>query len=342
MKKKLKIKFVDFAQGYNIDRFYIKQRLDMLFDLELSDEPDWVVYSVFGSEHLRYGNCVKLFWTGENQAPDFNFCDYAIGFENLSFGDRYLRFPLWLNYPADVENMQNKHLNADIKSKTDFCSFVYSNSNASKLRDVFYDALSAYKKVNSGGRYRNNVGGAVEDKLAFQLKHKFVIAFENASHNGYTTEKLVQAFGACAVPIYWGDPCVTTDFNPASFLNCSDYDSFEQVVERVRQIDENDALWCQMVGAPAMNDEKRVEEYNRQLDKFLFDIFSQDKEAAKRFSRDYWQLKLQRRREQEVKAYQRSIMGFLRTFYTKYIYQLTRRSPRLWAITQTLMKKAKV
>ena len=342
MKKKLKIKFVDFANGYNIENFYIKKRLALHFDVELSDEPDWIVYSVFGSEHLKYNNCVKLFWTGENQAPDFNFCDYAIGFEYLNFGDRYLRFPLWLNYPDDVENMRNKHKDVNVTAKTDFCSFVYSNSNASQMRDKIDDALSAYKKVNSGGRYRNNVGGAVADKLAFQLRHKFVIAFENASHAGYTTEKLVQAFGACAVPIYWGDPCVTTDFNPDSFVNCRDYDSFEAVVDRVREIDESDALWEQIVSASAMNDETKVDEYYKQLDEFLVAIFSQDVESAKRFSRDYWQLKLQRRREQEAKAYNRSLIGALRVFYNKYLYSFSRRSPWLWSITQKLMKKAKV
>ena len=340
--KKIKIKFVDFQNGYNIEKFYIKQRLSIHFDVELSDEPDWIIFSVFGDEHLRYNDCVKIFWTGENQCPDFNLCDYAIGFEHLIFGDRYLRFPLWLNYPADVERVQDKHKDVSISRKKDFCSFVYSNSNASPLRDEFFEALSAYKHVSSGGRYRNNTGSAVADKLAFQLTHKFAIAFENASHPGYTTEKLTQAFAAQTVPIYWGDPRVTEDFNPKSFINCNDYSGLDEVVQRVREIDENDELWQQMVLTPAFNDGKLIEKYNEALDRFLLHVFSQEKEAAKRYSRDYWQLKVQRRRLQEAKAYRWSLMGWLRMIYTKYIYQFTRRSPKLWAFTQRLMKKAKV
>ena len=49
----------------------------------------------------------------------------------------------------------------------------------------------------------NNIGGAVSDKFAFQQKHKFSIAFENTSYCGYCTEKIVEAFVAGTIPIYW-------------------------------------------------------------------------------------------------------------------------------------------
>ena len=81
---------------------------------------------------------------------------------------------------------------------------------------VFFDKLSTYKQVSSGGRFRNNIGGAVADKKAFQADHKFAIAFENTSYDGYCTEKLMEAFAAGTIPIYWGDPNVAKDFNPES------------------------------------------------------------------------------------------------------------------------------
>ena len=64
-----------------------------------------------------------------------------------------------------------------------------------------FEALSWYQQVSSGGRYKNNIGGPVDDKLKFQRKHKFVIAFENTATPGYTTEKIIGAFAAGAVPI---------------------------------------------------------------------------------------------------------------------------------------------
>ena len=99
-----------------------------------------------------------------------------------------------------------------LSSKTEFCSFVVSNNNASPERDIIFDKLSEYKKVSSGGRYRNHVGGPVSDKLEFQRKHKFAIAFENCSQPGYSTEKILEAFAARTVPIYWGGSFNRADF----------------------------------------------------------------------------------------------------------------------------------
>lgn len=80
-----------------------------------------------------------------------------------------------------------------------------------------------YKKVDSGGKYKNNIGKPVENKRDFQMTHKFVIAFENTSTRGYTTEKIIGAYAAGAVPIYWGDPDVAMTFNTKSFINCNEY-----------------------------------------------------------------------------------------------------------------------
>ena len=60
--------------------------------------------------------------------------------------------------------------------KRKFCSFVVSNADAKPIRQHFFEKLSDYKKVDSGGRFMNNVGGPVADKIDFHRQHKFVIA----------------------------------------------------------------------------------------------------------------------------------------------------------------------
>jgi hypothetical protein len=342
MKKPLKIKFVDFHEGFQPETTFLWSRLWEQYDVQLSETPDWIVFSVFGSEHLAYNHCVKIFWTGENQAPDFNLCDYAIGFEHLQFEDRYLRLPLWTLYPTDVQAMLTKHQHPEIRQKTGFCSFVYSNSNASPARQEFYDALTRYQPIHSGGRFLNNTGGPVADKLAFQQQHKFAIAFENTSHAGYTTEKLVQAFAAQTIPIYWGDPRVTDDFNPEAFINCHDYADWNAVVERVRQINEDEELWQQIVSQPALRNMHLAEEYMAQADCFLRHIFDQKPTAARRYSRDYWTLKQLRIRQREHRAYKRSLFGLLHCVFRKNFYPLARRNARLWNATQTLMRTLKM
>lgn len=52
------------------------------------------------------------------------------------------------------------------------------------------------------------------------------------------------------MPIYWGNPDIEKDFNGAAFINCHRFDNFDQVVEKVIELDNNDALWTQYANAP--------------------------------------------------------------------------------------------
>ena len=95
----------------------------------------------------------------------------------------------------------------------------------------------------------------VADKLAFQQAYKFVIAFENSSTPGYLTEKFAEAAQADAVPIYWGDPTIAELFNPKAFVNCHDFATLEDAVERVKEIDADDDLYLQMLSESWFPDE---------------------------------------------------------------------------------------
>jgi hypothetical protein len=64
-----------------------------------------------------------------------------------------------------------------------------------------------------------------QNKDAFQ-EFGFIVAMENCVVSGYLTEKIGHAFAAGSVPIYWGDTETVNDFfNPAAFLNVSDFQS---------------------------------------------------------------------------------------------------------------------
>lgn len=205
--KEIRIYFADFAPMDGIKRricAILEQKYRVILD---SKNPQFVFYSVFGGEHIKY-DCVRIFYTGENIVPDFNFCDYAIGFCHLDFGERYLRYPLYLFYESDYERALNKHrgISSEIlRKKSRFCNFIVSNGSANPLRKEAFKAISKYKRVDSAGRLLNNIGGAVQDKFAFQSECKFSICFENSSTEGYITEKLIQAAAARTIPIYWGD-----------------------------------------------------------------------------------------------------------------------------------------
>ncbi|MBQ7595964.1 MAG: alpha-1,3-fucosyl transferase, partial [Clostridia bacterium] len=262
------------------------------------------------------------FFTGEDISPDFNFCDYAIAFDRISFGDRYLRFPHFAyrdEFPVSVEK---HHITEDdLARKTKFCNFIYSNSNASKTRENFFRLLSEYKHVDSGGRYLNNIGGPVADKLEFQKDYKFSIAFENDSSLDYTTEKIMDAFAAKTIPIYWGNKNIANDFNPKSFINCHDYDSFEQVVERVKEIDNDPELFRSILAEPIFKDEKIPYELSMDcLRDYLFHIFDQPLEEAKRRSSFSWRMQYVDSMRRMVKFYYKIFhSSFVRGLYKIYV-----------------------
>lgn len=341
MKKHIRIRFVDFWDDFVPENNIFYQLLSQHYEVELSDTPDYIFCSVFGEEHLNY-DCVKIFYTGENQCPDFNLYDYAIGFEHLTMGDRYMRLPIYyLNrYQNYFRLMQEKHAKP-LPTKDGFCSFVYSNDRASAVREQFFTQLSAYKPVSSGGRYRNNIGGPVEDKLAFELQHKFSFSFENSSYPGYCTEKLVQSFAAQTVPVYWGDPTAADTFNEEAFINCNRYASWDEVLEAIKRVDTDPALYERMLQTPALKYPERdsIEAKMDELSAFLCHIFDQPLEQAQRYNRVYWGYRYVKRMRQHAKAYHNSPRGIAERLYMKYFWK-HRRKGILWKIDRLIKRFA--
>lgn len=296
----LKVKFVD-CESVTFYRKLVLEILERHFPGQVQevDDPDFLFCSVFGHAHLQY-DCVRILYTGENLVPDFNICDYAIGFHYITFDDRYLRAPLYFFYD-EYEPALHKHeiSDAEIARKKKFCNFVYSNSIGAKQREEFFRVLSNYKPVDSGGRWMNNVGGPVENKLEFQKDYRFSIAFENSSSLGYTTEKIVQAFAAQTIPIYWGDPRIGEEFNEKSFINCHAYPSFDAVVEEVKRIDADGSLFESYLREPIRLDQTR--DARQDFEAFIVRICSQNPEEAIRRNNLHWGARYQA--QQKVLAY---------------------------------------
>lgn len=294
MKRTVKVQFLDYWADFpqKQEEYLILKLLRKHYDVRICEDPDYVFFSVMGETHWRVpDHCIKIFHTGENLVPDFNACDYAIGFEWMDYGDRYLRFPLYLFYREGLlRDMLHKHeIGPDWNlsgEKTGFCSFVVSNPD-NPVRNEAFRQLSAYKKVDSGGRYLNNVGGPVEDKLSFERAHKFSLCFENGSHPGYTTEKLVEALAARTVPVYWGDPEIGKVFNPGSFIHVKDEVSLPEAIRLIEALDQNDDRYLQMLREPALRpDAPSLEAEYARLEAWLLDIFEQPLETAGRRNRD--------------------------------------------------------
>lgn len=216
-KPRIKMRVVDWWQEDTEANFYDNPFIKLLgakYDVIYAKEPDFLLCGPFGFKHFEY-ECVKIFYTGENVRVDWNFMDYGMGFDYTDFGEQYLHLPLHFFCDYDFEC---RNLNA----RTKFCAYIVRHSGANEwgksggLRDRFFDKLSAYKRVDSGGGWRNNIGHSVENKHKWIQGYKFNICFENSSYPGYLTEKLFDAYNAGCIPIYWGDTSLRVGFDGES------------------------------------------------------------------------------------------------------------------------------
>ena len=329
LNKEIKINITDFYDGFDKKDNYIYKILSEKYIVTIDERnPDYLFYSCWGQEFLNY-NCIKIYYTSENVIPDFNFCDYATGFAYLDFNGRYKRFANFVAYEDQVKNLFEKKdfLESDLKLKTGFCNYIYSNGKADPVRDNFFYLLSKYKKVISAGKHLNNFTMPLTDpvwsvnKVNFMRSFKFSIAFENSSLPGYTTEKLMHAFISNTIPIYWGDPTIGENFNSKAFINLHDFTSAEEAIDKIIELDQNDKLYIEMMNQKVFN---RVPDYLQKdfLLNFYDAIFDQPLEKAKRrTSYGYLGTYEQRtiRQLKELENFKRSFKSDLKKFLTKYL-----------------------
>lgn len=280
--RKPRVAFADFWPWFKNHDNIFQQVLTQRLGAEVVEDPveaDVLIYSVFGDTQRSF-NGTKVFYTGESVLPRWSECDYALTFMRDGIGkpERHLRLPYWVHEEyvrrtGRIEQFSTKP--QDILSRHQkFCNFVYSNSEA-KERAVFMEKLSRYRHVDSAGRFLNNTGVHVQDKVAYCSRYKFTIAFENYPSRGYLTEKLPDAFAAGSLPIYWGDPDVSQDFNPRRFVHARDFRDYEELVDHIRFLDENDEAYLSYFQEPLfLKNQKSVDDYKDELDLFFRKVLS--------------------------------------------------------------------
>lgn len=317
--KTIKIKIADFdpEAKNSFGQFFIA-RLSKFYKVELSDDPDYVFFYERASEQLRHPNAIRIFYTGENISPDFNVTDYSIGFDRLEFGDRHFRLPLYLVNTlydqADIEiagdltfeNVQ-PFTKEELRAKKGFCVFAYNNYLADPRRKELFEAISTYKRVNACGEYLNNMDGWLSRRLSFKREHKFSIACENSSRVGYLTEKLPVAFAARTIPIYYGDPAVGLEFNTKRFVNAHDFASFADVVERVKEIDQDDDEYLRIVNEPILAPGFHYQDTLAELEIFLRNIFDQPLDKARRRTINAAHADLLEKRDKQLVLYRQRV-----------------------------------
>ncbi len=286
----IEIDFIGFWPSLDKEKNFFTDLLRQYFDIVINENPDgtkphFLFCSVFRDKKniLDYPNSTTIYYTGENTRANLKKFDYALSFDFIIENNRHFRLPIYRMYAEydqalALKKINNPQILSDLlESKDKFCNFIYSNGKAFPERKYFLDKLNKYKSVHSAGKYLNNTGAYLEDKIAFQKSCKFSIAFENSCYEGYTTEKLLHALVSKTIPIYWGNPLVNVDFNPKAFINVYNYNSFDDVVELVREIDQNDKMYLNYIKEPPFLENQSSQLCDDKIIDFFYKVFTSPK-----------------------------------------------------------------
>lgn len=241
------------------------------------------IFSVFGRRKMidKVRADVKIFYSAEN-LNEHRFAEYAdhcinnpnidlaMGFEYLQ-NERYLRFPLWMDYMFDpwltedeIRKKCHKLRYPTIADKSKFCAMIISNPGDGLRKDML-EIISKIKPVCSAGKYLNNDDSLKQEfndiKTDYLSNFYFNICPENSDAKGYVTEKLFECIGCGCIPIYWGsggnpEPEV---INQDAIIKWDRGNNGAEAVKTIESLINSPALLNDFIKAPRLNDS--AEEY---------------------------------------------------------------------------------
>ena len=221
--------------------------------VEPSQNPDILFYSMFGQSAGSYRAGRKVFFAGE-PVPHRMDADFNLTFDASNAINT--RLPLWVCY-FDEAILKPRQ----VAQREKFCSYIATGAGFENNRQTFVEQMALkYKRVDCGGKHLNNIGGAIppgvnaSGKIEHNKQYKFAIAFENKQYPGYVTEKICDVYKSGCIPIYWGTPDVTQDFNPTTFINANDFPNFDALIDHIRRVDCDDELYASYFKDPVLSD----------------------------------------------------------------------------------------
>tara|TARA_B100000674_G_scaffold499057_1_gene541370 strand:+ start:29728 stop:30612 length:885 start_codon:yes stop_codon:yes gene_type:complete len=271
---------------FNMTNNYFTNLLGLRYKIRITSEnPDLLIFSCFGSNHLRF-SCKKLFFCGENtdSNPPARIIEPMIEYSNCSLSqfkssetNKY--FPLWvlfinwLYHEMPYELPSNPtylvpfeslfvHGNKKTVPNKEFCIFL--NNNPIKDRIELFESLSKIKKVDSFGKLLNNTGkvlrGSEKDKTDLLQRYRYTIAFENSYAQGYNTEKIIHPYTSNSIAIYNGglDKKI---FNSKSLFYLQDYADMGEMIADIQKHEENIDLYIQKLNQPLFQNNRIPSEF---------------------------------------------------------------------------------
>jgi Glycosyltransferase family 10 (fucosyltransferase). len=139
---------------------------------------------------------------------------------------------------------------------------IYASSHCIRYRDRAFASLSYvgrgpayYGGTCRGGRFTVNETALLDEDIRSKSwggnanhlgKYRFALVMENTKQDGYITEKIINAFLAGCVPIYYGTLEVMDIFNPKAFIYYDVYNP-QPALDRIAYLESNDTAYMEML-----------------------------------------------------------------------------------------------
>ena len=254
--------------------------------------PDFLFCTILDTnfDFIKY-NCPRIFICEENIQPIFQLYDYWIGYDNkLSYGDRFLYLLLCLFNIKTISESLEIPTSSCLKdhARSRFCDFIYSHDD-NGIRTKYFNLLNNYKKVYSYGTFKHGDGDEIaggwpyKNKVLLQKKSKFSLIIESSKFSGgLVTEKIFHSLLAGSIPIYLGENEVNSIINPKRFINIKSFRNDEELLNYIKEVDNNDKLYNSIVTQPPLIDPLFFKKQYNNMILFLDRIFSQEQINAVR------------------------------------------------------------
>lgn len=203
----------------------------------------------------------RINFIGEPQTSNYKNYDLVLTGANNIYNVVDLPVSVMYILGNNLYNILNHRRNIT-KIPDKFCCFIVSNPNC-LTRNKMFELLNNYKKVDSCGRFANNYNYSIinlnwwsKEYIEFISQYKFMICFENTKMLNYSTEKIVNAYLANIIPIYWSSNSISNLFNMDSLLfleNEQDDNSFQNVINKVIELDNDDNKYLEFINRQPFN-----------------------------------------------------------------------------------------
>jgi hypothetical protein len=89
-----------------------------------------------------------------------------------------------------------------------------------------------------------------DEAIGLHRRARFAMAFESSRHEHYVTEKIVNAFAAGAIPIYYGSPAIERWFNRRAMIDVSQFPTLADAAAYVLTVADNVSLAASYLRQP--------------------------------------------------------------------------------------------